>query len=95
MHKSGKRYSETAAKVAAGRARKRKQEYEKRVTERERLEADEAKKWEQGAREPNQKKLIEEAKKQQKLEAKREREALLAAEEEMLGKGGKGRRKNN
>ncbi|CCD23941.1 Lso1p NDAI_0C02810 [Naumovozyma dairenensis CBS 421] len=62
MHKSGKRYSETAAKVAAGRARKRKQAYEKERAEREKAAEEEAKKWEQGAREPNQKKLLEDKK---------------------------------
>ncbi|CCF60128.1 hypothetical protein KAFR_0J00600 [Kazachstania africana CBS 2517] len=92
MHKSGKRYSETAAKVAAGRARKNKQAYEKRKLEREALELEEAKKWEQGTRQPNRKKLEQEEKRNAKVQAKKEREALLAMEEEELGKGGKGRR---
>lgn len=88
----GKRFSESAAKVAQGRARKRQQEYEKNRSQREKLEAEEAKKWEAGARTGVSKKEIMEQKRQEKLAAKKERDALLAAEEESLGRGGKGRR---
>ncbi|QHS74243.1 Lso1p SPAR_J01950 [Saccharomyces paradoxus] len=91
MHNTGKRYSETAKKVAAGRARKRRQAYEKDQLEKQQLEVQEAQKWEEGARTPNQKKLIMEQKKTEKLRAKKERDQLLAAEEEVLGKGGKGK----
>ncbi|KAG0656336.1 hypothetical protein C6P44_005137 [Monosporozyma unispora] len=84
---SGKRYSETAHKVAQGKARKRKQEWEKRQQEKEEVEAAEAKKWEQGTRKANPRKLIEEQRKMDKQAAKRERAALLAAEEEELGAG--------
>ena len=89
MHNTGKRYSETAKKVAAGRARKRRQAYEKDQLEKQQLEAQG---WEEGARTPNQKKLIMEQKKTEKLRAKKERDQLLAAEEEALGKGGRGKR---
>ncbi|WBF13787.1 hypothetical protein N7582_003157 [Saccharomyces uvarum] len=92
MHNTGKRYSETAKKVAAGRARKRRQAYEKDQLEKQQSEAQEAQKWEQGARTPNEKKLVLEQKKAEKLRAKKEREDLLAAEEEVLGRGGKGKR---
>ncbi|KOG98599.1 Lso1p DI49_3021 [Saccharomyces eubayanus] len=92
MHNTGKRYSETAKKVAAGRARKRRQAYEKDQLEKQQLAAQEAQKWEQGARTPNEKKLALEQKKAEKLRAKKEREHLLAAEEEVLGRGGKGKR---
>ncbi|CAI4044908.1 hypothetical protein SUVZ_10G1940 [Saccharomyces uvarum] len=92
MHNTGKRYSETAKKVAAGRARKRRQAYEKDQLEKQQLEAQEAQKWEQGARTPNEKKLELEQKKAEKLRAKKEREDLLAAEEKVLGRGGKGKR---
>ncbi|KAL3230667.1 hypothetical protein RNJ44_01116 [Nakaseomyces bracarensis] len=88
----GKRFSESAAKVAQGRARKRQQEYEKNRAHREFLEAEEAKKWEDGARTGVSKKEIMEQKRQEKLAAKKERDAALAAEEEALGRGGKGRR---
>ncbi|CAI4043809.1 hypothetical protein SKDZ_10G2110 [Saccharomyces kudriavzevii ZP591] len=91
MHNTGKRYSETAKKVAAGRARKRKQAYEKDQLQTQQLEAQEAQKWEQGVKTPNQKKLILDEKKAEKLRAKKERDGLLAAEEEVLGKGGKGK----
>ncbi|CAI4934457.1 ATV_HP_G0010510.mRNA.1.CDS.1 [Saccharomyces cerevisiae] len=92
MHNTGKRYSETAKKVAAGRARKRRQAYEKDQLEKQQLEAQEAQRWEEGARTPNQKKLIMEQKNTEKLRAKKERDQLLAAEEEALGKGGRGKR---
>ncbi|CCK68936.1 Lso1p KNAG_0B05020 [Huiozyma naganishii CBS 8797] len=88
---SGKRYSETAHKVAQGRARKRKQEYEKRQAERAEKEVEESKKWEEGVRKVNPKKLLEEQKKQDKLRARRERAELLTAEQEALGVGGKGK----
>lgn len=60
--------------------------------EKQQSEAQEAQKWEQGARTPNEKKLVLEQKKAEKLRAKKEREDLLAAEEEVLGRGGKGKR---
>ncbi|CAI7138352.1 BEM_collapsed_G0022630.mRNA.1.CDS.1 [Saccharomyces cerevisiae] len=59
----------------------------------EQLEAEEASKWEQGSRKENAKKLEEKQKRQEKARAKKERDALLTAEEEQLGKGGKGKRK--
>lgn len=93
MHKSGKRYSETAQKVAAGRARKRRQAWEKDQSEKAMLEVEEAKKWDQGTRTPNQKKLEASQKKKDKVSAKKERDALLAAEEESIGKGGKGQKR--
>ncbi|GMM54007.1 Lso1 protein [Maudiozyma humilis] len=93
MHKSGKRYSETAAKVAAGRARKRRQAWEKNQEEKAMLELEEAKKWEQGARSANQKRLVADQKARDKKAAKAERDALLRAEEEAIGKGGKGQKR--
>lgn len=51
MHNTGKRYSETAKKVAAGRARKRRQAYEKDQLEKQQLEAQEAQRWKK-VREP-------------------------------------------
>ncbi|KTA96182.1 Uncharacterized protein AO441_001660 [Nakaseomyces glabratus] len=85
----GKRFSESAAKVAQGRARKRQQEWEKNRAQKEHLEAMEAKKWEEGAREGTSKKALLEEKRQQKLAAKKERDALLKAEEKAIGRGGK------
>lgn len=93
MHKSGKRYSETAAKVAAGRARKRRQAWEKTQEEKAMLEVAEAQKWEQGARSANQKRLVADQKARDKKNAKAERDALLRAEEEAIGKGGKGQKR--
>ncbi|SCU85944.1 LADA_0D11012g1_1 [Lachancea dasiensis] len=87
----GKRFSESAAKKAAGNQRKKEQAQAKDRAHREVLEAEEASKWDQGSRKDNPKKLLEEQKKQEKLQAKKEREALLAAEESALGKGGKGK----
>ncbi|CAI4500914.1 AGA_1a_G0021530.mRNA.1.CDS.1 [Saccharomyces cerevisiae] len=89
----GKRFSESAAKKAAGLARKRDQAHAKQRAQMEQLEAEEASKWEQGSRKENAKKLEEEQKRQEKARAKKERDAFLAAEEEQLGKGGKGKRK--
>ncbi|AET39752.1 uncharacterized protein Ecym_4735 [Eremothecium cymbalariae DBVPG len=88
----GKRFSESAAKKIAGQARKRDQEAAKNRAERERIEAEELLKWEEGARQPNQKKLLEEQKRQEKLQAKKERDEMLAAEEATLAKGGKGKK---
>lgn len=78
----GKRFSESAAKKAEGLARKRQQANAKQRAEREKLEAEEAAKWDTGSRKPNEKKALEEQKKQEKLAAKKEREAILAAEED-------------
>lgn len=58
----------------------------------EKLEAQEAAKWEEGSRKANSKKITEEQKKQEKLKAKKEREELLAAEEERIAKEAKGKR---
>lgn len=88
----GKRFSESAAKKIAGQARKRDQAAQKHRAEVEKLEAEEAAKWEEGSRKTNPKKLEEEQKRLEKLEAKKKREAQLAEEEAMLGRGGKGRR---
>ncbi|AMD22813.1 HHR044Wp [Eremothecium sinecaudum] len=88
----GKRFSESAAKKLAGQARKKEQAAAKDRAERERMESEEAQKWEEGAKTPNQKKLLEMQKREEKLRAKQERESLLAAEEEALGKGGKGKK---
>lgn len=71
MHNTGKRYSETAKKVAAGRARKRRQAYEKDQLEKQQLEAQEAQRWEEGARTPNQKKLIMEQKKDREAKSQK------------------------
>lgn len=78
----GKRFSESAAKKAEGLARKHQQASAKQRAERERLEAEEAAKWDTGSRKPNPKKVLEDQKKQERLNAKKEREALLAAEQE-------------
>ncbi|SCU79256.1 LAFA_0B01816g1_1 [Lachancea sp. 'fantastica'] len=87
----GKRFSESAAKKAAGNQRKKEQAHAKERAHRDALEAQEAAKWEQGADKGNPKKAEEEQKKQAKLKAKRDRDELLAAEEASLGKGGKGK----
>lgn len=63
----GKRFSESAAKKAEGLARKRDQAYAKERAERERREAEEASKWEDGAKKTSSKKLLEEQKKEEKL----------------------------
>lgn len=89
----GKRFTESAAKKAAGNARKVEQAAVKRKAEIEALEVLEASKWEQGSRKPSQKQLLEEEKRKEKAKAKQERAALLIAEEEQLGKGGKGKKK--
>ncbi|CAI4062676.1 Lso2p SKDI_07G4220 [Saccharomyces kudriavzevii IFO 1802] len=89
----GKRFTESAAKKAAGLARKRNQAHAKQREEMEQLEAEEASKWEEGSKRENARKLEEEQKKQEKIRAKKERDALLAAEEQQLGKGGKGKRR--
>lgn len=81
---SGKRYSETYKKVAQGRARKRHQEWEKKQSENEQLELEEAAKWEDGVRKPNQKKLVAEQKKLDKKLAKQQRKELLKAEEHAI-----------
>lgn len=80
----GKRFSESAAKKAEGLARKRDQAASKQRAEQQKLEAEEAAKWETGSRRPNQKKISEEQKRQDKLKAKKERESLLASEEETI-----------
>ncbi|CEP62706.1 Lso2p LALA0_S06e01838g [Lachancea lanzarotensis] len=87
----GKRFSESAAKKAAGNQRKKEQAHAKEKAHRSALEAQEAAKWEQGADTGNPKKLLEEQKKQERLRAKKERDEMLAAEEASLGKGGKGK----
>lgn len=51
----GKRFSESAAKKAAGLARKRDQAHAKQRAQMEQLEAEEASKWEQGSRKENAK----------------------------------------
>lgn len=89
----GKRFTESAAKKAAGQARKREQAALKDREERAREEAAEAVKWEQGAKKLSNKKQLEDQKKEEKLRAKLERDAMLAAEEAELGKGGKGKKK--
>ncbi|SCU97205.1 LAMI_0F09230g1_1 [Lachancea mirantina] len=88
----GKRFSESAPKKAAGQQRKREQAAAKDRAHREKVEAAEAAKWDEGSRKPSSKKLVEEQKRLEKLRAKEERDALLAAEEESLGKGGKGKK---
>lgn len=85
----GKRFTESAAKKAAGNARKRQQAAEKEYAERQRQEAEEAAKWNEGSRKTNPKKVLEEQKRLEKLEAKRLRDALLAEEEAALKKKGK------
>ncbi|SCU97129.1 LANO_0E15236g1_1 [Lachancea nothofagi CBS 11611] len=87
----GKRFTESAAKKIAGNQRKKEQAHAKDRAQREALEAEESSKWDEGSRKANPKKVQEEEKKQEKLRAKQEREELLAAEEEALGRGGKGK----
>lgn len=71
----GKRFSESAAKKAAGMAKKRENERIKERAQRERDEAEEAAKWSQGTSKRSEKKILEEQKRQEKLKAKQEREA--------------------
>ncbi|KAH3899105.1 uncharacterized protein SCODWIG_00601 [Saccharomycodes ludwigii] len=89
----GKRFSESAAKKAAGLARKADQARAKVRAEKEKEAAAEAAKWEEGSRKPNKKKIEEQNKLTEKLAKKQERDRLLAEEEAQLGKGGKGKRK--
>ncbi|CCK70625.1 Lso2p KNAG_0E03680 [Huiozyma naganishii CBS 8797] len=91
----GKRFSESAEKKAAGQARKREQARQKELNERRAEEAAEAEKWTEGARTENSRKVEEEARRAAKLQAKKDREALLAAEEaDMAGAKKAGKVKN-